>query len=411
MHTSGGVAREVRLRFHLDFAQGKSPVPTDVAFEPLNPETLRDPYAVYARLRETAPVVWHEPLNSWLLTRYQDCIRVFRDSRRFAADRRKAGIPVPESTLSIQSMDPPEHTSVRGLLVSAYRAQDMAAVEQRARRYADELLGRLAGSNGGELMTGFAAPLTLATICDFLGVPVPALDSFSAMSDAIILGMDAGLRPERAEPGAVARARLSALIATWCDPPPRTGMLGYLAGHAAAAGMSRDVLLNSVRVVFHAGYTSLYSAIGNAVLALLRHEVDLTWLRDSQLMDTAVEELFRYDGPVQANARLCTEDVELGGVHIRQGQVVLLLLGAANRDPEQFARPDELMLERQPNPHLAFGWGIHACVGALLAKAVVQAALASLSDRAPRLRLAGEPVHKPQATQRCLERLPVSFGA
>nr|WP_246356879.1 cytochrome P450 [Pyxidicoccus fallax] len=166
-----------------------------------------------------------------------------------------------------------------------------------------------------------------------------------------------------------------------------------------------------MRVVFHAGYTSVYSAVGSAIISLLRHGVELSRLGDPALLETAVEELFRYDGPVQATGRVCTEDVELGGVRIARGQALVLLLGSANRDPEAFSQPESLVLDRQPNSHLAFGWGIHACVGGLLAKAVVRLALSSLRENSPRLRLSGDVVHKPQATQRCPDRIPVTFGA
>ncbi|MFP2925673.1 cytochrome P450 [Pyxidicoccus sp. 3LG] len=381
-----------------------------VEFEPLHPETLRDPYPVYARMRALAPVMWQERLNSWLLTRHAECLQVLKDSRRFAADWRRVGVAVPEHGLSVQSMDPPEHGELRGLLVSAYRAQDLAAVERRAYLHANRLLAGLRAEGGGELMTRFAAPLALHAVCDFLGVPAPDPASFGEMSDAIIRGMDAGLAPERAAPGAAAGAGLSALVASWFEPPPAGGMLGFLARSESAAGMPRGVLMNSMRVVFHAGYTSVYSAVGSSLISLLRHGVELSRLGDPALLETAVEELFRYDGPVQATGRVCTEDVELGGVRIARGQELVLLLGSANRDPEAFSQPEALVLDRQPNPHLAFGWGIHACVGGLLAKAVVRLALSSLIEHAPRLRLSGDVVHKPQATQRCPDRIPVTFG-
>ena len=385
-------------------------MPPAIPFDPLNPEILRNPYPLYARLRETAPVMWDEPLESWLVTRHRDCVAVLRDVQHFAADPRRAGEKVPAAALNVQFLDPPDHGAVRAALSSACRAQDMAAVRQRARRYADELLGRLAANGGGEFMAGFAAPFALAAICDFLGVEPPDLATIAPIGDAMMQGMDAGLRPERAKPAAEAQARLSAIFDSWLDPPPQSGLSGAL--FARSAGKVPDpAILNSVYVVFNSGFLSVSGAIGNAVLALLRSGHDLTELLDPQALDPAVEELLRYDGYVQAISRTCVEDVELGDTRISRGQSVILLLGAANRDPEQFAKPDDLLLDRTPNRQLEFGWGIHVCLGGFFAREMMKITLSSLLHHAPRIRLAGEPVHKPQATVRCPDRLPVSFAA
>lgn len=378
------------------------------AYDPLHPDTVRDPYAAYARLREHGAVVWYERLGCWLLTRHRHCVDVFRDARRFASDPRRAGRDFPSGALNIQTLDPPEHGVLRRLMVAAYREQDMKGVEHRAAERAAELLDAFAGNGGGEVMKGLAAPLALSAICDFLGVPEPDPHAFGEASDAIVRSMDAGLKPELAEPGGRARAQLAELVAGWFDPPPERGMVGFLARHAAGEGIAREVLYNTVRVAFHAGYTSVYSAIGNALLAMLRHADDWTPLRDPSAREGAVEELFRFDGPVQVNSRIAVEDVEIGGVPVRRGQTVLLMLGAANRDPEAFPSPDQLLFARQPNPHLAFGWGTHACIGGSLAKMVVRVALAQLAGTTRDARVAGEVEFKPQATQRCLDRLPIA---
>ena len=382
---------------------------TAIAFDPLNPETLRNPYMLYAQMRETAPVLWDGPLQSWLVTRHRDCVAVLRDTRRFAANPSRAGQSSAEAALTVQKLDPPDHAAVRGPLTSACRAQDLAPIRQRARRHADELLARMAGNGGGDFMTEFAAPFSLAAICDFLGVEPPDLATFTPIGDARMQGMDSGLRPERAKPAAEARVKLSAIFDSWFDPPPEAGMFGTLLAQNAGK-LSHDALMSNSHMVFLAGYHSPFAAIGNAVLALLRCGQDLATLLDPDTLDLAVEELLRYDGAVQATSRRCVEDVELGGVRIGRGQTLILLLGAANRDPEQFARPDDLVLGRAPNRHMGFGWGIHACLGGFLARDMMKIALSSLRDHAPHLRLAGEPVHKPQATVRCLDHMPVAFA-
>jgi cytochrome P450 len=384
-------------------------VPAAVAFDPLNPENLRNPYPRYAQLREAGPVLWDEPLESWLLTRHRDCVAVLRDTQHFAADPRRLGYPVPDAALTVQMLDPPDHGAVRGPLNGACRAQDLAAVRRRAHRHADELLARVAEQGGGEFMTGFAAPFSLAAICDFLGVEPPDLATLAPIGDAIFQGMDAGLRPEQARPAAEAQARLKTIFGAWFHPPPQAGMFGTLVAQSADRVLSAT-FMGSLYAVFNAGYLSVFSTIGNAAIALLRYGRDLTQSLDPGTLDLAVEELLRYAGSGQAVSRVCVEDVELGAARIRRGQTVVLLLAAANRDPDEFTRPDDLVLDRTPNRHLGFGWGIHTCLAASLARDLMKITLLSLRDNIPQIRLAGEPVYKSQATVRCPDRIPVSLA-
>jgi cytochrome P450 len=382
----------------------------EFALDPLDPDFVRDPYPHYERLRDTAPVSWYEPLESWLVTRHRDCVAVLRDTRHFAADLRRAGVPVSDAELTVQTLDPPDHGAVRGFLASAFRAQDMAAVLGRARGHADELLARFIEDGGGEFMTGFAEPFALAAICDFLGVEPPNYATLAPIAYAKMQGMDAVLRPERQEPAAKARAKLSDIIDAWFDPPPQAGMFGALFADYSAGNISHIAFMNNVHVTFNAGYQSPFAAIGNAVLALLGCGQDLTELLDPETLDLAVEELVRYDPIAQVMARICVEDVELGGQRIGRGEMAVLLLGAANRDPEEFTRADELVLDRTPNRHLGFGWGSHTCLGSALARDLLKVTLSSLRENVPQIRLAGEPVHKPQAIMRCPHRIPVSVA-
>jgi cytochrome P450 len=384
-------------------------VPAAVAFDPLSPENLRNPYPLYARLREAGPVLWDEPLESWLLTRHRDCVAVLRDTQRFATDPRRAGCPVPDTALTVQMLDPPDHGAVRGRLNSACRAQDFAAIQARARRHADELLARLAEQGGGEFMTGFAAPFSLAAVCDFLGVEPPDFATMAPIGDAIFQGMDAGLRPEQAKPAAEAQAKLITIFDAWFQPPPQAGMFGTLVAQSADKALPA-AFMGNLYAVFNAGYLSAFSSIGNAVLALLECGQCLTQLLDPETLDLAVDELLRYAGSGQAVSRVCVEDMELDGARLGRGQTVVLLLAAANRDPEQFTSPDDLVLDRTPNRHLGFGWGVHGCLAAFLARDLMKIALSSLRENLPDLQLSGDPVHKPQATVRCPDRIPVSLA-
>ncbi len=383
-----------------------------LGFDPLAPENVADPYPAYARLRARGALVFWERLACVLVTRHRECLAVLRDPRRFASDPRRVGRALSAEALSVQTLDPPAHALVRNLLVQATRAQDLEALEARTRAEAEARIAGLSRARGGDLVASLVTPLALHATCAFVGVPPPPdRAAFTSASDAIVRSMDAGLDPTLAEPGRLARIELSRRVARWFAAAPRAGLIGRLAASARAAPIAPAVLDNSVRVAFHAGFTSVASALAGALHTLLRHEVDWAPLRDPARADTAVDELLRYDGPVQVTARACVEDTELGGTRLARGQTLLLLLGSANRDAAAFDDPDDLRLERAPNPHLAFGWGTHACLGAALAKVILRATLGSLARHPVRPRLSGPVEHKPQATQRGLARLPVAWDA
>lgn len=386
------------------------------SFDPLDPEVLRNPYFAYKRLRETGRFLWHSRLNAWLVPRYHDCVVAFGNPQRFAADPRRLGAALPQSSISVQTMDPPEHDGVRELLGEAFRFCSMKALERGTNALARSLLEQLARRGGGDLMADFAMPLANGAICEFLGVPSPELSSLTPISDAIIEGMDAGLDPARREPALAARQALSELAASWLRTSRPGGMLGFLESQRGA--VPDFVVHNSLRVIFHAGYTSVYSALGSALHTILRERLALhPFAHASSIAPSiassiapAIEELLRFDGPVQVNSRMATEDADFAGGRVQRGDVLLLMLGSANRDDEVFADPERVDLRRHPNKHLAFGHGVHQCLGGSLARRVMRAGLTELATFAPALSLHGEVEHKPQATQRCLHRLPVLCG-
>lgn len=380
-------------------------------YDLISDENRRNPFPLYARMRAEAPVLWSERLNCWFLTRYRDCLDVFRDGQRFGVDRRQLGASVPEQAVNLQNMDRPAHTPVRNLFVGAYRAQDFSALAKRARLCADHLLDVLMRRREVDLMSEYGAPLGLEVTCDFLGVERPEVDSFSAMADAVVQSFDAGFFNDLRKPGEEARAKLSELIESWNARSPGTasGFIGYLLDRHEAEQVSRRIVFNSVRVGLLAGYTAVTSSLGNVLKAVFERGVPLDCLAGEARADAAIEEMFRYEGPVQGMMRLCYEDVEIGDQQIRRGQAVTLMIGAANRDQEQFARPDDIVLDRAPNPHLAFGWGMHACIGGSLAKLVIAAALSQLAERAPRMRLKEPLVPKRQVSHRAPQRILVGW--
>jgi cytochrome P450 len=387
-------------------------MPALIDYDPLDPATIADPYPVLTALRESTPVFWHERTGSWALTRYADCVAVLRDSGTFARDRRRVGAVVPVPSLSVQSLDPPEQAPVRGLFVSALRAVDLDAVERRARQMLTARLAQLEHGDRFDVMAEVARPLALSVAADVLGVAQPDPDAFSAVSDAIMRSMDAGLDPATAEPGRRARLELNALVERWYNASARPGVLAHVRQHAEvlAAPDVDNYVRNTARVMFQGGYSTTVAAIGNVVHVLLGQPDALARMGNPQLMRTGIEELIRFDGPVQGTSRVTTVDTRVGGVSIKAGETVLVLFAAANRDPAQFPDPDRLIIDRtQTGRHLGYGWGPHSCLGAVAAQLTVRALVTVLGRYGPRLRAAGVPRRRRTATMRVFEVLPASF--
>jgi cytochrome P450 len=379
-------------------------------YDPLDPVTLEDPYPALACLRDTTPVFWHEGLQSWCLTRYADCVAVLRDHERFARDRRRMGTAVPEQGLSVQSLDPPAQAGVRSLFMNGLRAQDLVAIEGRAQRRLTKVFGRLADQAEFDVMADIAAPLSVAVVSDLLGVDEPAIDSFASVSDAIMRSMDAGLDPATAEPGRKARQELNALVESWFRDSGRPGLLSHVRQHSDSASDTADLYVrNTARVMFQGGYSTMTAAIGNAVHTLFRQPDVLERMRDDAVLRSGVDELVRYDGPVQGTSRVATAPAKIGEVMVRAGETVLTLFAAANRDPDQFPDPDRLLLDRSPNRHLGYGWGTHACIGTVPAQAALRALISSLLAHPAPLRAAGLANRRRTATMRVFDVLPATF--
>ncbi|MFI9000517.1 cytochrome P450 [Streptomyces sp. NPDC053541] len=389
-------------------APAEDPAAVDPILRLAGPDLLPNPYPAYAELRETAPVFWHELLGSWVLTRHADCLTVLTDSTRFASDWRRAGEDIPGPLLSVQTLDPPEHTAIRHLLLDGFRAQDRNALHEGLDRDVKELLAGLAERPSFDLVGELAEPLALRFVTAFLGVPAPELDWFVPMSRTVVDGMDAGLWPEKHEPAVAARAELAAYAGGWLADPPADGLIAYVAAHADTSGVEPAVLRNSLRAVLHAGYESASRLLGNAAAALLTTPGALAAFRAAG-PGTAVDELVRFDAPVQADARVCVADTEIGGVTLKAGDPVTLLLGAANHDPRRFADPTELRLDRAPNPHLGFGRGAHACLGASMAIRLAGSVLGTLATDHPGARAVAEPHHRRNLTLRGLDRFEVTL--
>ena len=401
---------------------------------PMLPENRGDPYPIYRFIREREPV-HHAPDGSWILTRYDHSAALVRDPRfstnpallTEGPDASAMG-PVRQVGSSLMMfLDPPDHTRLRSLVSQAFTPRMVESLRPRIQSLVDELLDAVVEKGEMDVLADLAYPLPTVVICELLGVPPEDRDKFKAWSaDASRLldgyldkaamdkGMVAGMylfqyftdlvEARRAEPR---DDLLSALLAAEGPSGPLSGEL------AAGDKLTHAELLSTATLLFIAGFETTMNLVGNGTLALLRHPEQLERMRrDPSLVRTGVEELLRYDGPVHVTARIATQNVRIGDEIVREGEQAVAILGAANRDPEQFPDPDRLDVGRTPNKHLAFGGGPHFCLGAALARMEGQIAFETMLRRLPDLELATEhPTYRDHYVIRGLDELLVRFKA
>jgi cytochrome P450 len=395
----------------------------DIRFNPMDPEFVADPYPMYHRLRAEDPV-HHSPLGFWVLTRYPDVMAMLRDPRlikepiaAFVAARFGMAVP-PGLGLSMLDRDPPDHTRLRGLVSKAFTPRALERLRPEIQQIVDGLLDEVEARGSMDLVEEFAYPLPVRVICEMLGVPVKDHERFKAWGLDIARGLDAIMLPPDSEVGqrSVSGRRALAdyfrgLIAERRAAPRDDMLSALIAAEEAGDKLNEEELLATCILLLVAGHETTVNLIGNGTLALLRHPDQLRKLRERPgLIVTAVEELLRFDGPVQRTARIPSEDITIGGQTIGKGEMVMPFLGAADRDPTQFPDPDRLDITRADNRHIAFGMGIHFCLGAPLARMEGQIAINTLLARLPKLALATDrPQFRQSLTLRGLQALPLSF--
>jgi pimeloyl-[acyl-carrier protein] synthase len=376
------------------------------SFNPFLPEYRADPYPFYRALRSRAPIYFSPVLREWFLSRHRDAVTVLRDPR-FSAERGRSNIferiqPFrglrPDFAAAVMRnllmLDPPDHTRLRRLVVKAFTPRLVESLRPRIQAIVDELLDAMAGTDGGDLIQALAYPLPVIVICEMLGVPAGDRAQLKRWSDELAALLDplqaSGGMPHLERMYLELAAYFRAIFAQRRAQPHEDLISSLVAVEDHGDRLSEAELLSLCALILGAGHETTTNLIGNAVVALLRHPAERRRLQEQpDLIGSAVEEFLRYDSPVQLTDRVALEDCEIGGRRIRKGVMVGMLLGAANRDPERFADPDRLDLSRQDNEHLAFGHGIHFCLGAALARIETQVAITSLLRRFPDFR--GDP--------------------
>jgi cytochrome P450 len=397
-----------------------------VGFDPFTPEALADPYPLYARFRAADPVHWSEKLRSWVLFRYDDVAEFFRDDRRLSSDRAKAakftsraaGQAMP--SIRTVASDPPAHTPVRAMLTATLnpRVRGMAGridvlidgLLDAIARASAALADRLGERGDIDLISAFAYPLPIEVIAELLDVPSADRMRFQGASAAIARGMDRFYSGRDAAAGLQELgAYFLQLAGTRRDGPGGDLIRALIAAEHHGDRLSELEVVAMCTALVFGGHETTVNLLGNGMLALLRCGAQRAQLCASPAaIESAVEELLRFDSPAQFISRTAVVECTWGGQPIRSGDAVLACLGAANRDPAVFPEPDRLDVMRRPNPHLAFGLGTHFCPGAQLSRMEARAAIPALLQRFPRLRLGDSPpVRRPTAVLRGLERLPV----
>ena len=391
-----------------------------VTYAPLSPRVYRDPYPTYAKLRRRDPVHWHVLSQSWMFSRYHDVEAILRDHSRFSSDaRHRRGVALVQNAApyprgpSMLFLDPPDHTRLRALVQQAFTPRALTALAPRIRLIAEHLLDQIADPAVFEVMEALARPLPMIVMAELLGVPTADRARFQVWSRQRARVLEPASTAREHREAARAAEELDRLFINLIEQrqtEPRDDLISALvAAEAATDRLTRDELLVMLRLLLVAGNETTTNLIGNGLLALLRHPDQWQLLReDPDLMPTAIEELLRYDGPVQVNGRVALAEMEFGRRSIRKGQGVVLLIGSANRDPEAFSQPDRLDITRNETSHIAFGRGIHHCLGAPLARLEAKIVFETLLERFAEIRLlADDPPFRDNVVIRGLQALPV----
>ena len=392
-------------------------------FDFANPALRANPYPAYRFLREAAPL-WRAPTGHWIVSTHAGCTALLRDpamgrsNQMMLSPEALAEPAVASLTRMMLFLDPPAHTRIRGLVARAFNARRIEALRGRIEAVVDGLIDRVIGQGGMCVIADFAHRLPVTVICDMLGVPESDRDPF--LNEATVRGRILDPVPlSREEMDEANRSFLASesyfrhLLAYRREHPGDDLVTGLLAAREADDTLNESEIVANINLLFGAGHETTTNLIGNGLLALHRNPAELGRLRtDPSLMANAVEELLRYDSPVQLTSRHAMRDTPIMGETVARGEEVIALLGAANHDPFAYAGdPDELDVGRPGVRALSFGGGLHFCLGAQLARIEGEIALRRIMERLPTLTLT-DPDNvewKPTVTLRGLSRLPATW--
>ncbi|GAA4319628.1 cytochrome P450 [Klenkia terrae] len=399
-------------------------VQTRAVLDLTDPAFVHDPYPAFAAARAQAPVQWDDGLGMWLAYGHAEANAVLRTRAlgRIWTDRAPAERFGQFNLIhrnAILEMEPPDHTRLRRLISAAFARGHVERlrpwVEELAGSLVDGMVERSVAGEPVDLFTGMAEQLPVEVIAELLGVPQADRPLLRPWSNAIVKMYEYGRTSETEDAAEVAAGEFVAYLRDLAEQrrtAPGEDLLTHLVTARDADGdrLTEDELVTTCILLLNAGHEATVNVTGNGLLALLQHPDQLARLRaDPALLPTAIEELMRFDSPLQLFERTATADVELGGVTVQQGQKIAALLGSGNHDPAVFDAPDTLDVGRTDNPHISFGAGVHFCIGAPLARVELQASFGALLSRTSSLELAGEARRRPEFVIRGLAGLPLAL--
>lgn len=396
-----------------------------------DPEYLANPYPLYHRLRTCNPVLWDEEKDGrWVVTTHEDVMAGLR-SPHFTAERIDVGTdwlpeelratleqPIYALAKQMLFLDPPDHTRMRGLVSRAFTPRMIELLRPRIQQIVDELLEPIEHKGSMEVIEEFSYPLPAIVIAEMLGVPASDRERFSVWTDnfgSLLEGSpdtDFESLIEALQGVYEFMEYFRAIIKQQRQHPRENLMQAMIDAEEHGDALSESEILGNCVLILAAGHGTTTHLIGNGLLALLRHPEQMTLLRNEpSLMPGAVAEFLRYDSPVQLTSRVAKTNLRIRDTEIEAGQSVVFALGAANHDPAQFTNPDVFDIRRAENRHMAFGQGIHFCLGAPLARVEAEIAFNGLLKRFPKLRLESEAIEWfPSQAFRGLIKLPVAFN-
>lgn len=394
-----------------------------------SPEYAQNPYPVYHQLREQAPVYWSDLWGCWILTRYDDITATLQNHQHFTSlGRLTATLDLPEPlrqqvqplirhySQGLINVDPPAHTRMRQLVHQAFTPRTIRQMAAYVESIVGELIQKALDHGQMDIIWDFSYPLPVRVIAELMGIPLEDHERFKAWSGKIVEFM-ATPKPQP-EILLGSQAALMELQQYFRDifrqrrARPQDDLISALvAVEAEGDRLTEEELVSTCVTILIGGHETTTNLIASGMLALMQHPDEMQRLRAApELAASAVEEFLRYEGPFQRNRRIATQDIMLGGQHIRKGQLVMQMLGAANRDPAHFPAPDRLDITREPNKHLAFGYGPHFCLGASLARLEAPIAIRSLVKSLSDIQLAAGDVVWVNTVFRGLQSLPVTFN-
>jgi len=398
------------------------------AFNPLKDEFIQNPYPIYAKLREHDPVHWSERTHSWLITRYDDVDSMLKNLTFGKRLQEKAaeGMEMwkdPEFAVLLQSrldwmlnQDPPDHTRLRNLVNKAFTPKTVEGLRPHVQEIANALLDKVQGKKEMELVEEYSFPLPVTVIAEMLGVPASDRDKFRQWTHRMAVTFNLSGSKDSMRDAQKATVEfmdyLRPLVEDRRKNPKPDLITGLVQAEEEGQKLSVEELLSNAVLILLAGHETTVNLIGNGMLALFRHPDQLKLLLEHpEYIGSAVDEFLRYDSSVQLVRRVAGDDVEIRDKKIKKGDMVTMLLGAANRDPDHFADPEQLDITRKNNKYLSFGAGIHHCLGFALAKLEAEIAIATLLRRYPKLKLADKKVeYKPSPALRGVKAMHIQIS-